>query len=154
MNYSVWVVHEPGQPRHSGHFDSQAKKVGDQKWFEEKSINGEPVEFALTNSNRLVASFPKRGLNLEVTVKTDDQFKTAMAIMMSIPEDARKVSWQKAQLIIEKLKIKSVTQFYSGVVMISTGDGVRCQTQGPKIDAVFVELKKHGKYDDVAKITE
>jgi hypothetical protein len=154
ITYSVWVIAQPGQPRHSGHFISQAKTIGDKRWYKERYVNGELAELAISQQGLLVVSYPRRGINLEAVVNGEGQLTDALLIMLSIPNTTRGLSWEDALTVLEKGDVQDVGQFHSLGVVIRMANGVEYRTREPKIDAVIDVLKRLGKLDSIAVATE
>lgn len=156
LDYSIWPVAQFGQPRTSGQFVSDAQRLAKEhrQWFREQYIGDELVQIARSNTDRLMVSWPGRGVNLSANVKGSQQLSDAMLIILSIPNDTRGLSWQDAVSVIQHGDLKSVTQLHSLTVYLNMKSGIRYRTTEPRIDEVINVLKKFGKDNDVGVMTE
>lgn len=70
---------------------SDAKRLDDEhkQWYMERRINGERVHVTLTNRERLIVSFPKRGINFTGNINGTAQLTDALLIAYSIPNSPK-----------------------------------------------------------------
>jgi hypothetical protein len=86
--YDIGSIPKPGAPRFGGQFSDRAKAVpaAQRLWYKEQIVNGQPVHLAWTKQKRLLASYPKSGINFSVNVKTFEELADALLIILSYPE--------------------------------------------------------------------
>ncbi len=86
--YDIGSIPKPGAPRFGGQFSDRAKAVpaAQRLWYKEQIVNGQPVHLAWTKQKRLLASYPKSGINFSVNVKTMEELADALLIILSYPE--------------------------------------------------------------------
>jgi hypothetical protein len=87
ISYEIGYVPKPGAPRFGGSFSDRPKLTPKDKvrWYLEQSVNGQPVHLAHRKDNVLLVSFPKKGMNLSVTVRSADEMAEALLMILTYP---------------------------------------------------------------------
>lgn len=85
ITYEIGGVVKPGEPRFGGSFSDRPKLTPkDQvRWYVEQSVGGQPVHLAYRKDNVLMASFPKKGMNFAVTVRSADEMAEALLMILT-----------------------------------------------------------------------
>ena len=86
ITYEIGAIPKPGAPRLGGSFSDRPKLIPIQnvRWYREQIVNGQPVHLAYRKDNVLV-SFPKKGMNMSVTVRSADEMAVALLMILTYP---------------------------------------------------------------------
>lgn len=85
--YEIGGIVKPGAPRFGGSFTDRPKQTAKDRvrWYVEQIVGGQPVHLAYCKDDLLLVSFPEKGLNLSVTVRTADEMAEALLMIMTYP---------------------------------------------------------------------
>lgn len=85
IHYEIGTVPKPGVPRMGGQFTDRPKQTPrDQiRWYREQFVDGQPVHLAHRKDDLLMVSFPRRGMNFSVTVRTADEMAEALLMILT-----------------------------------------------------------------------
>ncbi len=88
ISYEIGSVPKPGAPRFGGQFSDRPKLTPkDQvRWYLEQTVNGQPVHLAYRKDNVLLVSFPQKGMNFSVTVRSADEMAEALLMILTYPD--------------------------------------------------------------------
>ena len=88
ISYEIGGVPKPGAPRFGGQFSDRPKLTPkDQvRWYREQVDNGQPVHLAHGKDNFLLVSFPQKGMNFSVTVRSADEMAEALLMILTYPD--------------------------------------------------------------------
>jgi hypothetical protein len=92
-----------------------------------------------------MASYRNRALDLSAHVKHPEQLVDAIAIILSVANDARHLEWADAVVILKQASLKRVMQTALLNIQIETENGVTYQTVEPTTDAALKVLTRSGK---------
>jgi hypothetical protein len=87
ISYEIGSLPRPGGLRLGGQFSDRPKLTQkDQvRWYLEQSVNGQPVHLAHRKDNVLLVSFPQKGMNFSVTVRSADEMAEALLMILTYP---------------------------------------------------------------------
>ncbi len=90
--YEIGAVIPPGQPRFGGSFSDRPKMTPKQsvRWYREQMVNGQPVHIAYLKNDSLLASYPQKGINFHVQVKTTEELADALLMILTYPKPTEK----------------------------------------------------------------
>lgn len=90
--YEIGGIPKAGAPRFGGQFSDRPKLMPkDQlRWYQEQTVNGQPVHLAHRKDDYLMVSFPKKGMNISVKVTTPQEMAEALLMILTIPEPVEK----------------------------------------------------------------
>jgi hypothetical protein len=94
-----------------------------------------------------MASYPNRALDLSAHVKHPKQLVDAIAIILSVANDARHLEWADTVVILEQARLKRVMQPAPLNIQIETENGVTYQTVEPTTDAALKVLTRSRKIE-------
>ncbi|MCH7729876.1 MAG: hypothetical protein IH991_25910 [Planctomycetes bacterium] len=101
INYEIGHVPKPGAPRFGGSFSDRPKLTPKDKvrWYREQVVNGQAVHIAYRKDNVLMVSYPKKGMNFSVTIRSTDEMAEALLMILTYPDpvagDGRKEATPK-----------------------------------------------------------
>lgn len=92
INYEIGAVSQPGQPRFGGSFSDRPKLMpADQlRWYREQVVNGQSVHVAYRKDEILMVSYPAKGMNVSVTVRSADEMAEALLMILTYPDPVMK----------------------------------------------------------------
>ena len=87
INYEIGGIPKPGGLRLGGQFSDRPKLTpkNQVRWYREQIINGQPVHLAYRKDNFLLVSYPKKGINLSVKIRTADEMAEALLMILTYP---------------------------------------------------------------------
>ncbi len=87
INYEIGNVVAPGAPRTGGSFTDRPKNSpqDQNRWYDEKDVNGMEVHFAYRTDDWLLVSFPEQGINFSVLVQNQDEMAEALSMILTYP---------------------------------------------------------------------
>jgi len=90
ISYEIGHVSKPGQPMIGGGFRDRPKLMPKAKvrWYREQTVNGRAVHMALTKDNKLLVSFPEKGMNFHATIRSFEQLADAMLMILTYSQTA------------------------------------------------------------------
>ena len=88
IKYEIGAIPKPGALLLlGGMFSDRPKSTPkDQvRFYLEQTVNGQPVHLAYRKDNNLLVSYPKKGINLWVTVASADEMAEALLMILTYP---------------------------------------------------------------------
>ncbi len=87
IHYEIGRITPPGAPATGGSFSDNAKMTPRKllRWYREQTVNGQPVHIAYRNDNVLLVSFPRKGMNMNVRVRSIDEMADALTMILTYP---------------------------------------------------------------------
>jgi hypothetical protein len=85
--YEIGSIPKPGQLMLGGGFIDRPQLTPDtmRRWYREQVVNGQKVHLAHRKDNVLLVSFPQKGMNVSVTVKTPEEMADALLMILTYP---------------------------------------------------------------------
>jgi hypothetical protein len=132
-------------------FESLALKLkeGKHQWSREQYVSDQLVQLTLAADHTLAVSYPNRGVNFSCKVNSPGQLSDALLVALSITNNDRRLSWDKAKELFEKGDVTTVTMLHTGVVFIHMADGTRYETKQPSSGALVALIRALGKEDEI-----
>ncbi len=90
IRYEIGGLPRPGGPQLGGQFSDRPKLTPKDKvrWYHEQTVSGQPVHLAYRKDSVLLVSFPQKGMNLHVTLRSADQMAEALLMILTYPGPA------------------------------------------------------------------
>ena len=88
ISYEIGGLPKPGGIRLGGQFSDRPKRTpkNQVRWYREQTVNGQPVHLAHRKDNVLLVSFPQKGMNFSVTVRSADEMAEALLMILTYPD--------------------------------------------------------------------
>ncbi len=91
IRYEIGAIPKPGSLfMLGGMFSDRPKTTPKDKvrWYREQVVNGQPVHLAFRKDQVLLVSYPQKGINFHVTVRTADEMADALLMILTYPGPA------------------------------------------------------------------
>ena len=87
IRYEIGAIPKPGGIRMGGMFSDRPKSTpkAQLRWYREQVVNNQPVHLAYSKGQILMVSYPLKGINLHVTVRTADEMAEALLMILTYP---------------------------------------------------------------------
>ncbi|MFQ5809126.1 MAG: hypothetical protein ACE5JM_05860 [Armatimonadota bacterium] len=87
ISYEIGGLPRPGGPALGGQFSDRPKLTPkDQvRWYREQTVNRQPVHLAYRKDGFLLVSFPQKGINFRVRVRSADEMAEALLMILTYP---------------------------------------------------------------------
>ena len=98
INYEIGGIPKPGGIRLGGQFSDRPKLTpkNQVRWYREQIVNGQPVHLAYRKDDVLLVSYPKKGMNLSVKLRSADEMAEALLMILTYPNAASDGGEKKA----------------------------------------------------------
>ena len=90
ISYDIGAIPKPGGLRFGGMFSDRPKNTPKDQvhWYHEQVVNGQPVHLAHRKDNYLIVSYPNKGVNFSVELKTAADMAEALLMILTYPDTA------------------------------------------------------------------
>jgi hypothetical protein len=87
ISYEIGGVVKAGAPRFGGSFSDRPKLAPKDSihWYREQVVGGQDAHLAHSKDDILMVSFPEKGMNFSVKVKTSSEMADALLMILTYP---------------------------------------------------------------------